>query len=431
MAELQYEAFPNTIENILNLYRNDHLNLSPGFQRNSVWTERDRAKLIDSIVRNYPLPSIFLYRRQKNGEIVYDVIDGKQRIESILMFIGLVRGQRFWARVQLPGDDERDWVNWQSLCRRKKQSLITGYKLQTIEVNGDTADIIDLFVRINSTGKALTPSERRHARFYNSDFLKTAARLASRYEDYFLESSILTASQISRMKHVELISELMISVHQGGVINKKAALDRVMESNSLTATQTEKAARNTVSALNRIRRMFSNLDRTRFCQLSDFYSLVVLAAKFEAEKLILTDRRRNKLARDLLAAFSTGVDLVRELQKKAKGIKTGQELYRDYLLTVIQSTDEISQRQKRENILRGLFESLFKRKDPNRLFSQEQRRILWNTSAARRCECGKLLTWGDFSIDHIKPFSKGGRTKLENAALMCRQCNSKKGSRRR
>src|SRR5450830_47808 len=55
------------------------------FQRQSAWKERDRAKLIESILRNYPLPAIFLYRREEDGKLVYDVIDGKQRLESILM----------------------------------------------------------------------------------------------------------------------------------------------------------------------------------------------------------------------------------------------------------------------------------------------------------------------------------------------------------
>lgn len=71
-----------TTKNILdlkNLYERGHLNLAPGFQRQSVWTERDRAKLIDSILKNYPVPAIFLYRREDEGNLVFDVIDGKKR----------------------------------------------------------------------------------------------------------------------------------------------------------------------------------------------------------------------------------------------------------------------------------------------------------------------------------------------------------------
>src|ERR1039457_7536666 len=56
-----------TVTDIQNLFENDLLNLEPGFQRQSVWSERDRAKLIDSILRNYPLPAIFFYRREEIG----------------------------------------------------------------------------------------------------------------------------------------------------------------------------------------------------------------------------------------------------------------------------------------------------------------------------------------------------------------------------
>ncbi len=430
MAELRYESVNKDVQDIINLKEDGHLNLEPGFQRASVWSERDRQKLIDSIVRGWPLPSIFVHRRAENGEMVYDVIDGKQRLESILMFVGQMRGKRYWAKVQLPGDGEREWVDWKSLCRRRQQHVITGYKLQMIQVDGEPADVIELFVRINSTGKALTSAERRHAQFYNSPFLKAAGKLAASLVPTLIRHRILSRGQVARMKHVELVCELMLSVHTNDVINKKAALDRIMKADSLTELQVQKAKARTAKAIKRVPKIFPNLKTTRFRQLSDFYTLAFLVAQLEAEGRILTDRRRNRLAADLLAAFSTGVDQIRERQKRAQGYKPGEELYRDYLVTVSEGTDEISQRKRRATILRALLESLFARKDAERLFSIEQRRILWNTTARRVCRaCGKALTWEDFTADHINPHSKGGRTKLDNAAVMHRRCNSAKGNR--
>ena len=221
MATNDYNTDQKTIQDITNHYKNGHLNLTPGFQRDSVWRDRDRMKLIDSVLRNYPLPSIFLYRREEKGNIVYDVIDGKQRIESILMFIGVIRGNRFSSWSQLPGREHAEWVDWGTLRKRQLQHKVTGYKLQAIEVEGDPADIIDLFVRINSTGKALTGAEKRHARYYNSDFLRKAGQLARRYEKYFLSNRILNRSQVSRMKHVELVCELMVSGHSHSAISPR------------------------------------------------------------------------------------------------------------------------------------------------------------------------------------------------------------------
>jgi hypothetical protein len=348
------------------------------------------------------------------------------------MYMGVIRGNRFEVPLQLADDEKTQRYSWRALGRRHKQERVLGYNLRTIEVDGDFSDIIDIFVRINSTGKALTSAERRHARYYNSEFLRAAARVAEKYREYFLKHRILSAGQIARMKHIELMCELMVSIHKGDVINKKTALDQVMQKGSITPRETRKAVRGTVRVLNRVRRLFPDIASSRFNKLSDFYTLAVMIAKFEAERLILTDRHRNRLAQDLLSAFSTGVDTVKMRQKRAEGFRPGEELYREYLLTVLEGTDQSLQRQQREKILRGLLQSLFERKDAQRTFSSEQRRILWNTTDQRKCKfpgCRILLTWRDFTIDHINPYSKGGRTDLANAALMCRKHNAAKGAR--
>ena len=153
---ITHDSYTKPIHDLVNLYEKGQLNLSPGFQRKSVWTPKDRSKLIESILRNYPLPAIFLYHREENGKIIYDVIDGKQRLETILYFIGVIRGKRFTVKSSIDDDLEITQIDWNYLKRRSKQTIITGYKLYTIEVDGGLSDIIYLFVRINSTGKALT-----------------------------------------------------------------------------------------------------------------------------------------------------------------------------------------------------------------------------------------------------------------------------------
>src|SRR5882757_10098565 len=82
-----------SIIDLCHMYERGRLDLAPGFQRQSVWKERDRAKLIDSILRNYPIPAIFLYRQSNDGQLGFAVIDGKQRLESIFMFTGRMRGR--------------------------------------------------------------------------------------------------------------------------------------------------------------------------------------------------------------------------------------------------------------------------------------------------------------------------------------------------
>ncbi|WP_407074996.1 DUF262 domain-containing protein, partial [Reyranella sp.] len=104
--------------------------------------------MIDSILRNYPLPAIFLYKREDEGRLVFDVIDGKQRLESIFKFTGVMRG-KFRVRMQL--GETSEWIDWTLLKRRKLQPRISGYEIPIIEADGEIADIIDLPLGFRTT----------------------------------------------------------------------------------------------------------------------------------------------------------------------------------------------------------------------------------------------------------------------------------------
>ncbi|MFQ5686735.1 MAG: HNH endonuclease [Candidatus Scalindua sp.] len=81
-------------------------------------------------------------------------------------------------------------------------------------------------------------------------------------------------------------------------------------------------------------------------------------------------------------------------------------------------------------MLNGILESLYEKKDNKRAFSKEQRRIIWNSEKDQICTlCDKVVTWEDFTADHVKPHSEGGKTKIINAAITHRSCNSRKGNR--
>lgn len=424
-----------TVADLVHLYENDMLDLSPAFQRKSVWVLKDRQKLIDTIIRNYPLPAIFLYRNEEAGNLSYSVIDGKQRLETLLGFLGFVRGGGFEARVEMSGVEGMQYVSARSLKsnklhRERLRPHFMGYRIPVIEVAGPLSDIIEVFVRINSTGKPLTPQERRKAKYSGFGLLVEATRLANRLASHWGGVGVISAQQMARMKHVEFAAELLLTVNTGDVINKKAAVDKVMLANSITGAQLKKDSAKVMGAVNRVKKMFPELYSTRFSQLVDYYSLVGLVAKLESEGAILDNKKRNQLAWDLLKAFSVEVDSIRERQRKLLATKPESEVYRDYLLTVSQMTDDVSQRRRREQILRNVIGSLFSKKDEQRGFTAEQRRILWNGKDDKKCtNCGTRLSWTNFTIDHIDPYSRGGRSALDNAALMCRSCNSAKGNR--
>ncbi len=258
-----------SIMELKQLLEHRHLNLEPGFQRNSVWSDLDRRKLIQSILQGYPLPSIFLYRRQDENHITYDVVDGKQRLETIFMFCGTkgYGNKRFDVKL-MRDDGSMEWVSWGTILKRHKAPQIDGFEIQTVEVGGDLSQIIDLFVRINSTGKALKGAEKRHAQFYSSPVLAQANKLAVKWRAWLAAQRVISKAQSDRMKDVELMSELLVSTLSGGLIDQKVAVDKAVGNVAYRGVPLAKAAKEVQSTLLAVKRMFPSISQTRLSNSS-------------------------------------------------------------------------------------------------------------------------------------------------------------------
>ncbi len=426
-----------SIQDFVDLYAAKRLNLSPAFQRQSVWTARDRQLLINSIFDNMPLPSVYLYRQTgKGGTPLHDVIDGKQRLESILLYMrkGPLRRveDELWIKRAFDEDDPLEWWSWSDLDDEQRNQFLTA-KLPTIEVEGDLGEVIDLFVRINATGKHLTSQERRHAHFYTNPVLRAGQHLADQHSDFLMRAGVISPAQRQRMRHVELMTELLLAVRAGLPLNKKQQLDKIIQNDSLGTVELKSATTDLNRAIASLKVILPHLKTTRFRQIADFYTLVLLLHRMHEEGLAVNGHAsaRNKLAGELLADFGRGVDEVSIKVKQAEGASAIEEPFRQYLMTVREGTDSRPQREAREKLLRAVLEGVFETRDSTRTFNATQRRILWHASDKKLCSiCRKpIARWEDVSVDHVTAYIKGGKTKLSNAALAHKRCNSGKGAR--
>ena len=82
---------PPTTHRISEFYRwqtEGSLKLNPPFQRNPVWSDKNRSYLIDTVLNQLPVPEIYMQvDTNENGYTKYIVVDGQQRIRAILDFI--------------------------------------------------------------------------------------------------------------------------------------------------------------------------------------------------------------------------------------------------------------------------------------------------------------------------------------------------------
>jgi uncharacterized protein with ParB-like and HNH nuclease domain len=82
--------FKNTeikIDQLVSYLNDGKINLSPAFQRGHVWKVSQRKGLIQNILLGRPIPAIFLFKKSDGSKYLYNILDGKQRIESILLFV--------------------------------------------------------------------------------------------------------------------------------------------------------------------------------------------------------------------------------------------------------------------------------------------------------------------------------------------------------
>jgi hypothetical protein len=235
------------------------------------------------------------------------------------------------------------------------------------------------------------------------------------------------------MRHVELIAELLLATNAKGPLQRKSELDRIIAGGGISQNELDQSKRELLAAMKIAFAMVPNIKSTRFRQISDFYTLVLLIAsvKSEGKAISLKDVRRLRLAGDILLEFGRGVDEAKEMNKKIEELPSVLGPHRKYLLTTLEGTDTRSNRKQRESILREVLDGVFDQKDENRSFNPTQRRILWHSSAKKKCAiCKKPIeSWEELHIDHIAPHVHGGKTDLKNAALTHAKCNKSKGAK--
>lgn len=204
---------------ISNFYE-DHFtgkyNMEPAYQRRSVWSTEKKSFFIDSVLKNLPIPPIFLRVKlnEDTGRTTYEVVDGKQRLTSILSFIAnefpcSSEQDDHIADEALAGkyfEDLSDPV----LSAYKKQFWSYSIPIEYIDVEDDKV-IDSIFDRLNRNGEPLNGQELRHSQFYDAPLLSLCYELTK--IDFWADR--LSVTDKSRMEDVEFVSELVLTLIEG------------------------------------------------------------------------------------------------------------------------------------------------------------------------------------------------------------------------
>lgn len=187
---------------LLNLRKFGQLDLDPPYQRKSVWSLREKQRFLDTVFRNYPSPAIFLHQTlDEDGNATYHVVDGKQRLSTILAFAdGNIRLAKDF------GDARFDGANWKDIADVPgARKSFWAYQL-TVEFLDDIQEplVREVFSRLNQNSRKLERQELRHAR-YDGWFISFVESEAASLDWRRLKVS--TTARAKRMADVQLITE--------------------------------------------------------------------------------------------------------------------------------------------------------------------------------------------------------------------------------
>lgn len=321
--------------------------LKPPYQRKPVWTYKQKAYLIDTILEKYHVPEIYMHRvTDPDGKSIYNIVDGQQRIRTILEFIS--------GKFPLTDEYTPQYAdyNFDDLPDNIKQE-IWNYTLYVRDITDATeSDVRNLFKRMNRNVVALNPQELRHAT-YSGDFIKLMEELAE--DEFWAENKIVTPNEIRRMKDVQFISDLFISM-MNGIQDKTKEMDKYYKLYEESFIGKTKQNRLFLSIIDIIEKIFPDLRETRWKNKSDFYTLFMVLREILKNKCYISESDYQNIKTKLMK-FSQQLT---KATKKEERLKLFPKNITSYANAVTKSTTDKDRRVTRHKIISNLISEYVK-----------------------------------------------------------------------
>lgn len=177
-----FDSYDFAIRQLYDMVVEEMIDIAPDYQRHFVWDSTRQSQLIESIILGIPVPSLFM---ATNKDSTWEVIDGLQRLTTVINFIGnndvIRRMNTSGKKLKLAGLEKLTTLNgfeYEDLPKSLQLMFMT--RPLRVTVLNDRSDFeirYDLFERLNTGGVILHPQEIRNCVFLGkfNDFIKELA----------------------------------------------------------------------------------------------------------------------------------------------------------------------------------------------------------------------------------------------------------------
>lgn len=325
-------------------FESGELVLKAPFQRNPVWSDRQKSALIDTILLEYPIPELYMQElTESNGDQKHILVDGQQRIRAVLSFLAnefdLDDESPHWAGLNfddLSGDDRKRVFEYNFVIRLLPEM--------------PDEELRAIFQRINRNTVTLNQQELRHATYWGP-FIKLMEELADL--EFWATASIFSANDRRRMLDAEFMSELAVAV-LNGLQNKKKNLEEFYQQYETEFEESEHVRSIFLKTLGEIEMLFPRISETRWKKKSDFYTLFLTLAKRSNSIPFSSDQRTQ--ASQILLTFAHTVDQV--ISEQIPTDQADAEI-QSYVRNVERAASDLGSRKAREAALEQKLSAVF------------------------------------------------------------------------
>lgn len=224
------DAYQMSIGEVVTMYDEMEIIVDPEFQRLFRWNVGQKSKLVESLLLGIPIPSIFVFEKDDG---TWELIDGLQRLSTILEFMGKLRDPNggiqppsiLEATKYLPSLSGAVWepsetiqgtpVAEQNPLDKSLQLAIRRSRLavEILKRPSDDQTKFDLFQRLNAGGTQANAQELRNCimLMINADYYR-AVKLSAE-SAAFREVTSVTEDQAEKQRHLELACRFLVHTY--------------------------------------------------------------------------------------------------------------------------------------------------------------------------------------------------------------------------
>lgn len=199
---MRVSASNRRIHVLLEGIRSGTLVPNPEFQRRLVWSNKHKSAFIETVLRGYPFPEIYVAAGEVDldtGEGTEMLVDGQQRLTTLKQYFEASPDLKLSSGItpysQLTNQEKKDFLDYLVVVRDLGQMSITEMK--------------EIFQRINSTNYSLNAMEIHNARF-DGELKQFAESLAQ--HSFFENHRIFRTNEIRRMGDTVFTLSVIITV---------------------------------------------------------------------------------------------------------------------------------------------------------------------------------------------------------------------------